>query len=306
MQKTKNYSSYDKNGFYVGTGEAQNSPKHEAIGKEWYMLPANATFIAVPSFNAELEIPKFDVDAETWSVVDVEIEGVFYLKTDATEFAEIAKKDAALYTTIEPLKKYDDGTTQAFNDVTQAWEYTFTGNDLLEDERLEALEASKQVRISELETDYTASKKIILKNGTTWVIEGATYKALKDKLTLIFSDNADLTKVYTFFEGDTSKPNYYVNVICYIWRYILKDFYEVVLGVGNNRKVYDFAKADMLNAQDLTTLNAITWSFTPAEVIDVSDKAAELEQQSDTPQYVLDVITAAKNADGEIHLVQTA
>lgn len=258
----------------------------------------------IPDYNANLEIPKF-VD-DSWVLEDLKETGVFYLKTDATEFTEIVKKNADLYTQIEPLQKYDDGTTQAFNDATQAWEYTFKGADLLEVERVEALEASKQVRISELETDYTASKKIILKNGTTWVIEGATYKALKDKLALIFSDNADLTKVYTFFEGDASKPNYYVNVICYIWRYILKDFYEVVLGVGNNRKVYDFTKADMLNAQDLTALNAITWSFTPAEVIDVSDKAAELEQQANTPQYVLDVIAAAKDAQGEIHLVQTA
>jgi hypothetical protein len=306
MQKTKTYCSYDINGFYIGTGEAQNSPKHEEIGKEWYMLPANATFIAVPNFNAELEIPKFDTDTEAWSVVDVEIQGIFYLKTDATELAEIAKKDADLYTQIEPLQKYDDGTAQAFNDATQTWEYTFKGGDLLEAERVEALNTSKQDRIAQLEADYSTSKKITLKNGTTWVIEGATYKALKDKLTLIFSENADLTKVYTFFEGDASKPNYYVNVLCYIWRYILKDFYENVLEVGNNRKIYDFAKADIMNAQDLTTLNNITWSFTPAEVIDVSGKAAELEKLSDTPQYVLDVIAAAKDADGEIHLVQRA
>jgi hypothetical protein len=169
-----------------------------------------------------------------------------------------------------------------------------------------ALSQNKRNRLLDLEADFNASKKITLKNGTTWVIEGATYKALKNKLTLIFSDSADLTKVYTFFEGDISKPNYYVNVICYIWRYILNDFYESILGVGNNRKVYDFAKADILNAQDLNTLNAITWSFTPAKVIDVSEKASELEKQSDTPQYVLDVIAAAKDAQGEIHLVQTA
>jgi len=163
----------------------------------------------------------------------------------------------------------------------------------------------KKDRLQDLEVAYTDTKKIILQNGTTWVIEGTTYKALKDKLTLIFSDNADLTKVYTFFEGDISKPNYYVNVIGYIWRYILKDFYENVLGVGNNRKIYDFAKSGIINAQDLTTLNAITWSFTPSVVLDVSGKAAELEELSDTPQYVLDLIAAAKDEQGEIHLVQT-
>jgi hypothetical protein len=257
----------------------------------------------IPNYDLNLEIPKFVNDA--WILEDLKQSGVFYLKTDATDFAEIVKKDADLYTTIEPSKKYDDGTTQAFDDATQSWEYTFKGADLLEVERLEALEAIKQDRIAQLQTDYNASKKITIQNGTTWVIEGATYKALKNKLTLIFSDNADLTKVYTFFEGDTSKPNYYINVICYIWRYILKDFYESVLGVGNNRKIYDFAKSDIINAQDLTTLNARTWSFTPAVVIDVSEIAMELEQQADTPQYVLDVIAAAKDAQGEIHLVKT-
>ena len=168
-----------------------------------------------------------------------------------------------------------------------------------------SLQILKDEAITALNEEYNATEKITIKNGTTWVIEGATYKALKDKLTLIFSDSADLTKVYTFFEGDISKPNYYVNVICYIWRYILNDFYEIILGAGNNRKVYDFTKSDIVNAQDLKTLNAINWSFTPAVVIDVSEKAAELEQKSDTPQYVLDVIAAAKDAQGEIHLVKT-
>jgi len=264
----------------------------------------NATTTATPNYDANLEIPKFVNNA--WILEDLKESGIFYLKTDATEFAEIVKKDASLYTEIEPLQKYDDGTTQTFNDVTQSWEYTFKGSELLEVERIQALNESKQDKITQLQADYDQTQKITIQNGTTWTIEGATYKALKDKLTLIFSDNADLTKVYTFFEGDTSKPNYYVNVICYIWRYILKDFYETVLEVGNNRKVYDFAKADIINAQDLQTLNAITWSFTPPIVIDVNVKAAELEQQADTPQYVLDVIAAAKNADGEIHLVQTA
>ena len=290
--------AYDANKLFTKKVE-QNLD--ELTGK--YPLVVFGTTQKIPDYDANLEIPKFIDDA--WILEDLKETGVFYLKTNATEFAEIPKKDANLYTTIEPLQKYDDGTTQAFDDATQAWEYLVKGDDLLEAERLEALEASKQAKFSQLKIDFDKSKKITLKNGTTWVIEGATYKALKDKLTLIFSDNADLTKVYTFFEGDIFKPNYYVNVICYIWRYILKDFYEIVLGVGNNRKVYDFAKSDIINAQDLTTLNAITWSFTPAVVIDVSEIAMELEQQADTPQYVLDVIAAAKDAQGEIHLVKT-
>lgn len=262
----------------------------------------DAYTLIMPLPDAPLDEQVFSQEAGAWQALYMQSE--YYLRENGTLHNKIKKDEAARYTTIEPLQKYDDGTTQAFNDTNQTWEYVFKGDDLLEAERIKALDESKQNKIAQLETDYNATKKITLKNGTTWVIEGATYKALKDKLALIFSDNANLTKVYTFFEGDTSKPNYYVNVICYIWRYILKDFYESVLGVGNNRKIYAFTKSDIINAQDSSALNTISWSFTPAVVIEVSEEATKLEQQADTPQYVLDVIATAKDEQGEIHLVK--
>ncbi len=306
--KTKTYYNYDKNGFFISIGEAKNSPKHEDIGQEWYMLPANATFIAVPEFNAELEIPKFDTDTEAWSVVDVEIQGVFYLKADATEFAEIAKKDADLHTQIEPLQKYDDGTTQAFNDATQIWEYTFQGKDLIEAERLEALEA-----------DFNKSKKITLKNGRTVIIEHDTPEREFFLKIVEGVSNVSSTEGAAFiYEQQTDAGKLALRILPEIAAYIFKDLFIATLAnpqqtkvnsrVHNKTTVYELALEKINKASTQAELDVVTWSFINPTgiVIDVNDKAAEMLADPTVTDFAKAAIKDAKDpTTGEIHLVKT-
>jgi hypothetical protein len=318
--KTKKYYSHNKKGFFIGTGEAQNSPKHEEVGEEWYMLPANATFIAVPEFNAELEIPKFDVGTQTWSVVDVEIQGIFYLKTDAAELAEIAKKDADLYTQIEPLQKYDDGTTQAFDDAAQIWEYTFKGADLLEAERVEALNVSKQDKIAQLESDFNAAKKITIQNGKTLIVEHDTPE--RDYFLKLIEDvsNLSTTQGAAFiYEQQTDAGKLALRIFPEIAAYIFKDLFVATLTnaqqtkvssrVHNKTTVYELALKQINEATTQAELDAITkWTFLNPTgiVIDVNDKATEMLADASVSDFAKAAINAAKDpTTGEIHLVKT-
>lgn len=316
--KLKTYYNYDKNGFFIGTGEAKNSPKHEEIGQEWYMLPANATFNPVPDYNTEIEIPKFDVGTEIWDVVDVEIQGVFYLKTDATEFAEIAKKDANLYTTIEPLQKHDDGTTQAFDDATQTWEYTFKGENLLEAERLEALEASKQARIEQLKASFNATKKITIRNGKTLIIEHDTPE--RDIFLKLIEDVSNLSKTEGaafIYEQQTDAGKLALRILPEIAAYIFKDLFVATLNneqqtkvnsrVHNKTTVYELALENIDNATTQAELDAITWNFlNPTGIlIDVNDKATQMLNDATVSAVAKNAINFAKDPEtGEIHLVK--
>lgn len=91
------------------------------------------------------------------------LEGVFYQKTDANEFSTIEKDKASEYTEIPPLPKYTDGTTQVFNDVLNTWEYTFKGPELLAEEKAKEFEIAKNQKFAELDTAFTNSKRIVIK-----------------------------------------------------------------------------------------------------------------------------------------------
>jgi hypothetical protein len=304
--KTKTYYNYDKNGFFISIGEAKNSPKHEEIGQEWYMSPANSTFTALPNFNAELEIPKFYNNQ--WVVADLQESGVFYLKTDATEFTEIAKKDVNLYTQIEPLQKYDDGTTQAFNDATQIWEYTFQGKDLIEAERLEALEA-----------DFNKSKKITLKNGRTVIIEHDTPEREFFLKIVEGVSNVSSTEGAAFiYEQQTDAGKLALRILPEIAAYIFKDLFIATLAnpqqtkvnsrVHNKTTVYELALEKINKASTQAELDVVTWSFINPTgiVIDVNDKAAEMLADPTVTDFAKAAIKDAKDpTTGEIHLVKT-
>lgn len=271
-----------------------------------------------PTYNANLEIPKFVNDA--WILEDLKQTGVFYLKADATEFAEIAKKDADLYTEIEPLQKYDDGTTQAFNDVTQQWEYTFKGADLLEAERIEALNASKQIRIAQLNDDFNASKKITIQNGTTLIIEHDTperdiFLGLMENVS-----NLSLTNGAFIYQQKTNSGTLALRILPEIATYIFKDLFVATLNnpqqtdvnsrIHNKTTVYDLALEQIDGATTQTELDAIanTWTFLNPTgiVIDVNAKATEMLADATVSDFAKLAINAAKDpVTNEIHLVKT-
>ena len=156
-------------------------------------------------------------------------------------------------------------------------------------------------KLKDLHDQFNCSKKIIIKNGISWEIEGLAFNALKARLKEIFSINFDPAKVYSLYEGDTAKKNYEINILGYLWKHIFHNFYDQVYF---QRKEYDFKTADILRAQTIDELNSITYRFAPATTLDVSQKVTELLSDNNTPAYVLDAITKAGGSDGGIHIVK--
>lgn len=269
----------------------------------------------IPDYDVNLEIPKFVNDA--WTLEDLKETGTFYLKSDATEFVAIAKKDTDLYTNIEPLKKYDDGTKQAFNDAAQGWEYTFKGDALLKVEKIEALNVSKQNKIAQLETDFNASKKITIQNGNTLIIKHDTPER-KYFLKLIenVSNLSSTTGAACIYEQQTDASKLALRILPEIASYIFKDLFiatlpsgtKVNLRVHNKITVYELALEQINNATTQTELDAISWNFLNPQgiVIDVNIKAAEMLADATVSKFAKDAINAAKDpTTGEIHLVKT-
>lgn len=318
--RIKTYYNYNKNGFFIGTGEAKNSPKHEEIGQEWYMLPANATFTKVPDFDRVLEIPKFHAQTNTWVVKDLQKSGNFFLKADAAEFAEIAKKDTDLYTSIEPLKKYDDGTTQAFDDATQSWQYTFKGDDLLEAERIEALNASKANKIAQLEADYNAAKKITIQNGHTLVIKHDTPErgVFLEKLINVSKESLS-NGISISYQQKVDNVMYRFSILPSIWSYIFKDLFLLdrkksdgtSTGFKENSREYNKITFDAValkiqNATTIEELNAISWNFANPDgvFINVNEKAEQMLNDSIVDSFTKSAINQLKDPEtGEIHLI---
>ena len=304
MQKTKTYYSYDIDRFYIGTGEAQISPKHEEIGQEWYMLPANATFIAVPNFNAELEIPRFDLDTQAWSVVDVEIEETLYLKADGSKHEKVLLKNYDLYTPLKPLEFLKPETTQSFNDVAEKWEYT-------------GVELQRQILLSQLEADFNASKKITIQNGKTIYIAYDTPER-KYFLELIENPNKpkDIDNLVFEYQQKTDEGGLGFRILPEIASYIFKNLFVVDLADGttiNSRRrnkafIYNHALEQINNATTQTELDSISWKFLNPQgiVIDVNDKATQMLKDATVSEFAKAAINAAKDPiTGEIHLVRT-
>jgi len=299
--------AYDSNNFFTKKVE-QNLD--DLTGE--YPAVVFGTTKKIPDYNTNLEIPKFVNNA--WILEDLKESGVFYLKTDATQFAEIAKKDADLYTEVNPLQKYNDGTTQAFIDATQQWEYTFKGDDLLEVERLKALKASKKVKFSQLETDYNYSKKIILQNGNTLVINHDTpergifishlevAKRVEKEESSVLSYHQKVGNVYLGFTALT-----------YIWNYLFfKKFTNKRPSLTledkrvKNKQIYDVKKLKIENSNSIEELENINWSFESFTIININLEAQKLLDDPKTPAYVIDAINdpSLKGEDGQIHLIQ--
>lgn len=307
--------AYDNNKFFTKIVE-QNID--ERTGE--YPAVVFGTTTPIPSYDSNLEVPKFVNNA--WLLEDLKETGVFFLKIDATEFAEIVKKDANLYTTIEPLKKYNDGTTQAFNDATQQWEYTFKGADLLEAERLAALHESKQAKIAQLESDYNASKKITVQNGTTLIVEHDTPE--RDIFLDLIEKVSNLSKLKKkrkgafIYKQKTDTGSLALRILPEIAAYIFEDLFvatlanaeqtEVVAREHNRTTVYDLTLEQIDGASTQAELDSVTWTFLHPSgiVIDVNTKAAEMLADPTVSDFAKTAINAAKDpVTGEIHLVKT-
>lgn len=305
--------AYNSEGYFVKTVE-QNL---DELTKQ-YPPVVFGTITPVPNYNANLEIPKFVNDA--WELEDLKEVGTFYLKTDATEVVEIAKKEANLYTELKPLKKYNDGTTQVFNNISNVWEYTFKGVDRLKEEEASALQIAKNTKLQMLRTAFNISKKITIQNGNTLIIEHNTPERniFLDKLTNVLQESLS-QNVSLSYQQQVGNVMYRFSALPIIWSYIFKDLFLVenkstdgsLTGFKQNIREYNRITFEVvaLKIQNTTTieeLNAISWEFTNPNgiFIDVNEKATKMLNDPSFDNFTKSVIEKSKDPNtGQIHLI---
>jgi len=134
-----------------------------------------------PVFNGDTHFAIFDENSKTWNYKEFSPLGVFYNKQSMVKIEIKSKYNtdyfADLYTEIKPLPTFNDGTTQAFNNTSQAWEYITKGSQLLE---FEWQNLTKE-KVLEIQKDYKLAQTVLLINGRVILINimGADYADLQ-------------------------------------------------------------------------------------------------------------------------------
>ena len=273
-----------------------------------------------PVFNGNTHFAIFDESTQSWNYKEFTPIGVFYHKQTMDKVQVRSQFDtqysADLYTHIAPLQEYDDGTIQAFNEELQAWEYTQKGATLLEKELKEELEKAKKERLAQLENDYNASKLIVIQNGNTIVIKHDTFERehfLKN-IELVGNETTQSNTVLSYRQNDIeNRCQYRISLVYYIWKYLFIDLFLVARLSGykesirsKNQGEYTIAQLKIANVKTIDELNAITCNFVNPQgiVIDVSVKAKEIFDNSNTPADVKALISKLTDADGNVHLIE--
>ena len=156
---------YNEQGYYIGADKQDfDELETKKANKEVYPSLYMATDIVPPQYNSELQLLKYD--NWTWSIEEIEFQGKYYKKSNADEFHKILKKDLSLYTENEPWTKYNDGTTQVYNESTNKWEYNNKGAELLEAEKKLEEKQKRQKRLRNIKNEI--ANTVIDYNGWKW------------------------------------------------------------------------------------------------------------------------------------------
>lgn len=240
------------------------------------------------------------------------IESIFYKKTDAGEenTIEVAHKNE--YTQIPPLKKYNDGTTQAFNDDLEAWEYTFKGEELLAYEAKIELEGAKNQKINELEAAYEKSKKIKFVQAKNEEMNILDRDHFFDMISSLRRGEKELNG-----EGDlvikrhiNHQDRKELVAIVYFQRLVFYDkFMHAHAGMlisirdENYCRFFKF-KAAIEQCQTQDSLDLIAFNFLNPDgvLIDVHAEAESLLKNPETPDIVKQKIEDRRGDDGYIRL----
>lgn len=147
--------SYNENFLYLTTTECQPSPLE--IGE--FLIPANATLVAVPDFDDNIEYLKFNLENQTWSKFYITIKNDYYRKSDGKYFDKINKFEEDSYTLIPIV--INEGDIVYFDDNAQAWAYTQKGDKTKATE----LKTTQDAKSKEIEERIRAITCFITKNG---------------------------------------------------------------------------------------------------------------------------------------------
>lgn len=285
-------------------------------GKTTFANMPNATKIAPPPFDYNLEKAIFKNGK--WDIEDVKIKGVFYLKTDASKYAEIAIKEKNLYTEIVPLQKYDDGTTQSFNNGK--WNYIDKG------EKLQLVEL-KEKKLEELEKVHNESKKITIQNGKTLIIDHNTPERryflknlpkLPNWNEISFFGNYEHS-IFEYWQSENGKT-YGFSADSIIWAEAFSNLFvdkeSKTLIFAQNKKFYDIYKNQILNAKNLLDLNNLSFeNISGGIVINIKNEAEiilnkfkpsllSISAKNNIKKTITEAVKRLQNKDGEIHLIK--
>lgn len=311
------YRFNEKKEFTQSVIQAEDIEEKKIQGKTIFPIMRDATDIMPPVFNSEIEIPVFTADK--WVVKNLEIKGVFYLKSDASEFDEIAIKNIDLYTEVKPLTKYSDGTTQAFKDGK--WIYQNKGESLL-------IEEKKIEKLKELESSYNESKKITIQNGNTLIIKHDTperrhFLANLPKLLnwseISFFGNYKHS-LFEYWQQAENGKIYGFSADAIIWSEVFAELFidksYKTLIFAQNKKLYVLYKNQILNADDLSALQNISFEkFTLSIVINIKEQAEKMlkkfkpsllsvTKKNEIKKIITNSIKALQGEDKEIHLIK--
>lgn len=305
--------AYDEQGYFVKTVK-QNI---DQINNKYPSLKS-ATDKPLPNYNPVLEIPKFSNDE--WLLEDLQQVGTFYAKADGQKVLEILKKDADLYTQIEPLKKYDDGTRQQFNDLDNSWSYTEKGVDLLEEERIQELEIARTQKLIELTDAYNNSKKITISNGRQMIIahDNPNRKFFKDLLKrYIYKINKDdevSRTPATYSQPSEGGKVLQISMLPFFWNRMFHLAFRKPTPMGYHEYIPDYNGLKNLklveqinHASSVEELDGIVFDFYSPDgiVINVTEEAEQLLDQLDPANdaELIGLINALKDENGQVHLI---
>lgn len=317
MANTRKLYQFDNSKKFVGIinqGHDPQATKRE--GKITFANMPNATEIAPPSFDYNLE--KVIFKNGKWNIEDVKIKGVFYLKTDASKYEEIAIKEKNLYTEITPLQKYEDGTTQSFEGGK--WNYIEKGKEL------QLIELKKE-KLKELQKVYNESRKITIQNGKTLIINHDTPERkfflenlpkLPNWNEISFFGNYEHS-ILDYWQTENGKT-YVLSADSIIWSEVFNALFidkkSKKLIFAQNKKFYDIYKNQILNAKSLLDLNNLSFeSISKGIVINIKNEAEKIlkkfkpnllsiTKKNDIKKTITEAVKRLQNEDGEIHLIK--
>ena len=270
-------------------------------------------FLAV---NGEGDLSTFigyQIEDGLLTVENYKIQGVFYNKLDATVVNEVDETEESLYTTIIPLTAYNDGTTQAFNDTLQAWEYTFKGEELLSQEYANELEQLKSDKIAELSEQFNDSKLIVIEGNYTIEIYHNTPERdiFLTKIEQLSREDIENNTVVGYSQEKNSNL-YKIALVPYIWKYIYTNLFLVARTSGFKESIRDRNKQShkeyylkIQNSATKEAVNDIEFVFINPNgiVINVDDNAQNILNDPTTPSSIIGLINQIPLVNGRLNLI---
>lgn len=177
---------------------------------------------------------------------------------------------------------------------------------------IKPLKILQEEKKDKLKSDYNYSKRIILQNGNTLVINHDTPERK------FFTDNLENLK--RIEQAENSVLSYWQEVdgvllgfsaLSYIWKYLFlnkftnkKPSLTLEAKRNKNKEILDLKKLKIENATSIEELEGIDWSFENFTIININLEAKKLIDDPKTPTYVIEAIKNLQDKDGQIHLIK--